>query len=196
MYRMIFIILSCLTFNSGAIEASQQKGRFAQSPIQITKEFKVNGIQAWAEARKNGFQFYPEGFRGQNKDGASTSYFSRRDGGYCTHFDYKGSAKIVGGVNMILIPCRSNSMLPPLDSWAIFKIFSNKRLKPGWKVKEVKLTGNYQWVTKWKANSNSLHSKVKLTNSSHQRNATRAMIKEITLIGPANGKWQDAFDVM
>ncbi len=162
------------------------------------KKFKVNGIMAWAEAKKNGFRFYPIK-TGGNKTGtgeSGESYYSPMTGRkvVCAQPKYHNS-KMFGGVNMILDRCKSRFVNHA--SYTYFYLFYGKKLNANWKIKNMKFTGSYQWTEiKWKFNSTNIQTKIKMTNSKQQTKASKSMLKEITLIGPANGKWQDAFDVM
>ena len=160
------------------------------------KKFKVNGIMAWAEAKKNGFQFYPQNTLG-NKTGTGElglSYLSyQSESSPCTKPKHH-NAHMFGGVNMLLPQCKSG--LTTFSSYTYFYLFYGKKLKVGWKIQDVKFSGSYQWTnSKWKSNSNVIQTKIKMTNSDQQSKPSRAMLKNITLIGPANGEWQDAFDV-
>jgi hypothetical protein len=165
------------------------------------KEFKVNGIMAWAEAKKNGFQFYPKK-TGGNKTGTGESGESYRtdNNSHCKGPNFY-NAQMVGGVNMILHQCavRSGLLLAGSythNSYSYFYLFFGKKLNKNWKIKDIKFTGSYQWTSqKWQLNSDIIRTKIKMTNSRQQSKASKAMLKNITLIGPANGKWQDAFNV-
>jgi hypothetical protein len=100
--------------------------------------------------------------------------------------------QMVGGVNMLISADKHGGN----DCYANFYFFAGKKLKLGWKVKSIKFTGSYQWTNnKWRSNTNKIETMVKVTQSRNQNNASRAMLKEVILTGPSNGKWQDAFDV-
>lgn len=189
MYRYVPILILSMIFSYDLVAA--EKGG---TSIQRMKEFKINGIMAWNEAKKNGFRFYPQDkLRNAIPDGTLVEGNSRMVSSPSQLCDT--TAKIVGGINILLEPCRGFS--GSYSTYSYYHLFQGKKLKSGWKVKELKLNGTYQWTsTKWRANSDSLHSKIKLTSSSSSTKATKAMIKEVVLIGPIYGRWQDAFDVM
>lgn len=192
MYKLLtLIILTCFSVTDYYAATALKKGG---TTIQRTKEFNINGIMAWSEAKKNGFKFFPEDkLRDAIPDGTLVRGDSRLVSSPSQKCDT--TAKIVGGVNILLEPCRGFS--GSYNTFSYYHIFQGKRLKSGWKVKELKLIGTYQWTPqKWRSNSDSLHSRIKLTSSETSRIATKAMIKELILIGPINGRWQDAFDVM
>lgn len=169
---------------------------FAYSGAIHAKEFKVNGIMAWSEAKKNGFLFFPEGSRG-NKTGAGENGKAVTT----TGFQCMGRpAQMVGGVNMILNKCFITAPAKALNqsssAFAHFYLFWGKTLKSGWSIKTITFSGSYQYTDqRYRPNTQRIATKLKLNNTHQQRSATKAMIKEVVLIGPDNGRWQDAFDV-
>ena len=188
--------------NKATPKTQYTKKVYSKSPKKQSKEFKVPGVLAWSEAKKNGFKFFPQRHKEGNKSGTDDwggSYTpkvnSRAD---TTPFDhrYHMPAHTVAGVNMLLYPCE-DLFHQPLTCDANFEIFSGKTLKNGWKIKKLTFTGNYSWTSKkYKINTNNISTIVKVSNSKSRKVATKAQLKEVILIGPKNGRWQDAFDVM
>ncbi|MBV1909416.1 MAG: hypothetical protein KUG78_08840 [Kangiellaceae bacterium] len=176
------------------------KSKKRQTVTPQTKEFKVNGIQAWSEAKRNGFKFYPNESNGAlNGVGEKGPSFRIENNGRCSYQD-RTQAQLVGGVNMLLYQC-THTYLPGVtktaNTYAHFNLFWGKKLKSGWTIKNMKITSNAQWTNnKWRVNTNNIATKVKLTNSDSQRAATTARLVEVILVGPKNGRWEDAFDVM
>ncbi len=89
------------------------------------------------------------------------------------------------------------SKLGSIDSYALFHFFAGKKLRPLWKVKNIVFGGTYK-LTK-RPRGRSAHSTVKLSVKGNgllpNENRAFANFKELVLIGPSNGKWQDAFNV-
>lgn len=168
------------------------------APNPRTKEYKVNGIGAWSEAKKYGFEFFPNAPRGV-RDGGDTrgpSFYTNQP----RKIYWQDGAHIVGGVNMILYPAEKTSIIPgvkknKVESYATFNLFANKRLADGWKIKRMVITGSYRWEREPRSGGNSAYAKVKLVNYSTSKRATKAQLKEIVLIGPTGKRWQDAFRV-
>lgn len=176
--------------------SSQKKKQTTTAASTVaTKEYKVPGIQAWDEAKKHGFRFFPERSKG-NRTGVGEFGIAHRKGRDERLCSGEGS-QIVGGVNMLLYPCFGAPFVRD-DGYAFFYLFSSKngsqKLMPGWTIKTMTFTGSYQWTNrKYTSNTNKIWTKLKLTSSRHQGNSTTAMLKEIVLVGPKNGRWQDAF---
>ncbi len=198
MISMIMSHSTSFAANKAAPKTQYKKTTYSKSkrktvPIPQTKEYKVIGLHAWSEAKRNGFQFSPNSvLNNQNLDGVSThgkSYLSN-------HKRCKvGGSQTLGGVNMILNQCGLG--MSKVNSYAHFRLFWGKQLKAGWKIKDMKITSSAQWTNKkWRSNTRYISTKIKLTNSKNQSSGTTAQLTEITLLGPKNGKWQDAFDVM
>ena len=192
------ISMNSIATNKNIVKKGVSKTIVKRSPKMPTlKEFKVNGIMAWAEAKKNGFQFYPiktDGNKtGTGESGEAYHSPSTNKKRVCYKPKYNNS-QMFGGVNMILNQCKTQLLI--WGTYTYFHLFYGKKLKAGWKIKNMKFTGSYQWTDiKWKFNSTNIQTKIKMTNSKQQTKSSKSMLKEITLIGPANGKWQDAFDV-
>lgn len=173
------------------------KSQKKKSTTVQTKEYKVAGLQAWTEAKRNGFQFSPNTpVYGQSLEGTSSkgySYFVSNNR-KCDMPD-QSRAHTLGGTNMILYRCKT--LVHRFSTYAYFNLFFGKKLKSGWKIKSMSLSSNAKWTSeKWSANTNKIATKIKLTNLKDQNSATTAQLKNIILIGPKNGRWQDAFDVM
>lgn len=179
------------TFNTGTTNQGQPQKQPPPVPI---KEFKVPGLLAWSEAKKNGFKFYPKEATG-NRDGSNSwgeSYYTTSKG---NKKSTKGS-QVIGGVNMLVHNKYRTGFFPkkPLEITGYFRIFSDKRLRPGWKIKSINITGNYEWTkTKYRRNTQIIRTMIKIVKPAQVSKASTAMIKEIVLIGPKNGQWQDAF---
>ena len=179
-------------------KTTYSKSKRRQAPVPQTKEYKVLGLHAWSEAKKNGFSFFPQSTSGQ-KTGVGEYGISKskppnnRRGKYKSR---KNGSHMVGGVNMILY----HQKIFGFDhkSYARFYLFYGKTLKQGWTVKEVKFSGSYAWDRryKFKTGTKNIATAIVLKNAAQQTGSTNAMLKEIILVGPKTGRWQDAFDVM
>ena len=202
----IFVVSLLLTHSTGfAAEKSKpkyqstkttySKSKRRQAPVAQTKEFKVNGIMAWSEAKNNGFLFYPSratgAKTGQDTWGKSFSIYKGRQDWY------RDGAHIVGGVNMLVYNQPLLQRVAGEEISALFHLFSRKKLKSGWKIKKIVIAGSYNWVNgrKYEQNTDNIASTVRVVKSKHYNKTATAMLKEIILIGPKNGRWQDAFDV-
>ncbi len=178
-------------------KTTYSKSKRRQVPVTQSKEFKVNGIMAWSAAKTNGFLFYPSratGSRsGQDTWGRSFYVYKQR------LKRVTNGAHIVGGVNMLVYNKAKSGGTPtsPREIYSRFHLFSGKTLKSGWKIKEMVITGSYNWVSgkKFKRNTNQIESTIRVVKPKHYNKAAKVMLKEIVLIGPKNGRWQDAFDV-
>ncbi|MCW8880344.1 MAG: hypothetical protein OQJ89_16720 [Kangiellaceae bacterium] len=196
----IAIVTLLLVSSNVAASTTKTKGKRLNTTKPLTKEFKVNGIAAWSEAKKNGFLFYPWRVKG-NKDGVGSSGKAmclnpREANKWETCLGNGQGSQMVGGVNMLLYPQKWAGRVPT-DSYSYFNLFSGKKLRSGWKIKRLVISGSYQWTNqKYTTNTNRIATRIKVSHSKSQSNTAKAMLKELVLVGPANAKWQDAFDVM
>jgi len=203
----IFVVSLLLTHSTGfATEKSKpkyqstkttySKSKRRQAPVPQTKEFKVNGIMAWSEAKNNGFLFYPSGATGVRSGQDTWGKSSYQHYNKYTRW-YKNGAHIVGGVNMLVYNQTLHQPVDGAEISALFHLFSGKKLKSGWKIKKIVIAGSYNWVNgrKYEQNTDNIASTVRVVKPKHYNKTATAMLKEITLIGPRNGRWQDAFDV-
>ena len=168
------------------------------TPAPKTKEFKVPGIAAWSAAKSNGFLFYPEFARGDKtgQDSRSSRVYLLGSDSITRgpHIKNIIPAQVVGGVNMLVNDWLQNRS--DYDRYTYFNLFDGPRkLAPGWTVKNVVLSGSYIWDVRPRSGSEQIFSRVKVTNLTSQKGSTKAMLKELVLIGPKNGNWQDAFNV-
>lgn len=163
------------------------------------KEFIVPAALAWAEAKRHGFKFYPEGATGR-KDGVSTMGASFYKDDNNIKKKVNNTSRFSAGILMEMGTLVNYDLfnLGVIDSYALFHLFQGKRLKNLWKIKSIHFGGNYTINKRATANSRSAHSIVKVSikaNGFGSKTGGFASFKEIILIGPENRRWQDAFDV-
>jgi len=192
-WAVIMLVVSSSLLQAATTKSTKSRLQTNRS-APATKEFKVNGISAWSEAKKNGYKFYPYRTTG-NKTGSGenghATFLVRSDKKTCAG----RPAQMVGGVNMLLHPCHVAGLRK--DGYSYFYLFQGKMLKRGWKIKSMKISGSYQWTSKkWRANTGQISTSIKVNSSRQQSGVSKAQLKEIVLIGPANGKWTDAFSAM
>lgn len=165
------------------------------------KEYVVPSILSWNEAKKHGFKFYPEGAKGV-KDGKKVwgvSYYRDKNNRLQ---QAPNTSRLSAGIllemgTLVSTDFSDLAHLGSIDSYAIFHYFAGKKLKANWKVKSISFGGNYK-ITK-RPQGRTAHTKIKLSVKGRgllpSENNAFANFKEIILIGPSSGKWQDAFDV-
>ena len=205
-FSAILTSINCFAFDTFESKSSNARVTFnkkeKQAAVRVqTQQFKVTGMLAWSEAKKNGFQFYPEEHHEGTKDGVDVWGNALKNRRRLNRTDVAPTdarlfnpAHIVGGVNFLLYPCGRSS--GPVSCSSNFKVFSGKKLKAGWTIKTITFAGSYSWTSeKYKVGTNKISTTIKLSNPRSRTTAIKASLKEVILIGPKNGKWQDAFDV-
>jgi len=163
------------------------------------KEFVVPAALAWAEAKRHGFKFYPAGATGI-KDGLSVmgSSFYKNDTN--AKQEAKNTSRFSAGILMEMGTLVNYDLfnLGVIDSYALLHLFQGKRLRNLWKIKSIDFGGTYSMNKRITTNSRSAHCIVKVSirgSGFGSKTGGFASFKEVVLIGPENGRWQDAFDV-
>ncbi|WP_339723828.1 hypothetical protein [uncultured Paraglaciecola sp.] len=160
-------------------------------------EFEVPGIMAWAEAMRQGFEFYPEGATGR-KDGNDVwgvSYYRNQQNRLQ---QVPNTSRYSAGINMQLGTLINSNFweiteVGVINSYARFHLFAGKRLNPLWSVRSIEIGGSYTINQRPSANSRSAHYvlEVKIRRGAH--NTGLATFKKIVLVGPENQDWREAF---
>ncbi|GAC18230.1 hypothetical protein [Paraglaciecola arctica] len=161
------------------------------------KEFVVPGNLAWAAAKDNGFEFYPEGARGR-KDGIDVwgaSYYNNQQNRLQT---VPNTARYSAGINMQLGTLINSEFwdlteVGVINSYARFHLFAGKRLKSRWSVRNIEVSGSHAVNRRPAANSRSAHYVLDVEIKKGARNTGLVTFKKIVLIGPENQDWREAF---
>lgn len=161
------------------------------------KEFVVPAALAWAEAKKHGFEFYPEGARG-TKDGVDVwgvSYFRDQQNRIQ---QAPNTARYSSGINMEMGTLINNNFWDltqagVISSYARFHLFGGKRLKSRWSVRSIEISGSHSIFRRPSANSTSAHYVVQVDIRRGVKVPGLTTFKKIVLIGPENQSWREAF---
>lgn len=161
------------------------------------KEFAVPANLAWAEAKKQGFEFYPEGARGR-KDGVDVwgvSYFLDQRNRLQ---QAPNTARYSSGINMEMGTLINDNFWDlaqagVISSYARFHLFEGKRLKSRWSVRSIEISGNHTIHQRPTMNSTSAHYVVQVYIRRGAGIPGLVAFKKIILIGPENQNWRDAF---
>lgn len=161
------------------------------------KEFVVPAALAWSEAKKNGFEFYPEGARGR-KDGVNVwgvSFYRNQQNQLRQAAD---TSRYSSGINMQLGTLINDNFWDltqagVMNSYARFHLFANKRLKTRWSVRSIEIRGDHSIYRRPTVNSESAHYIIQVDIRRGARNSGLASFKNIVLIGPENQNWREAF---
>jgi hypothetical protein len=155
---------------------------------QATEDYVINGISAWSTAKTHGFTFQPL------PASTSQTVTSPRDGVdtrlRTTQKNLFGQTEtitlgqVVGGNASVNRPQSGTRTVK-------FRFFGDGQLTPGWTVVKVELTGSYVWDRQVGAGSRDLTFQVRASSSPAATGM--AVIKAVTLRGPAGAKWADAF---
>ncbi len=180
-YALVTVALAALP-----IQAAAQRNLTTRL-LERSQDYEVPGVQAWAVARANGFTFRPV----PNGQGQSVA---KPHDGVNTRLIASVPDQRLGGLRNVRATVASvvgGNMSVSRPSWtATFEMFGSRTLAPGWSVQEVELSGSYVWERRPADGSPDLSFRVKL--SSAGASAT-AIIRTVTLRGPAGKDWQDAF---
>lgn len=146
-----------------------------------TKDFAINGIEAWSTARTNGFTFRPMTY-------ASGQSVSRPYDGVNTRLyrQYRDMFGRLKTVNMAAI-VGGNPNVSDSRATVTFELFGGQTLAPGWSIQSVQLSGSYVWDRRVQAGSQNPSFRIKVTGSNS------VTIRSVTLRGPSGANWQDAF---
>jgi hypothetical protein len=161
------------------------------------KEFVVPAALAWAEAKKQGFEFYPEGARGR-KDGVDVwgvSYFRDQQNRIQ---QAPNTARYSSGINMEMGTLINHNFWDltqagVISSYARFHLFGGKRLKSRWSVRSIEISGSHSIFRRPSANSTSAHYVVQVDIRRGVKIPGLTTFKKIVLIGPENQNWREAF---
>jgi hypothetical protein len=161
------------------------------------KEFEVPANLVWAEAKKQGFEFYPEGARGR-KDGTDVwgvSYYRNQRNQLQQVPD---TSRYSSGINMQLGTLINSNFwniteVGVMNSYARFHLFAGKRLKPRWSVRSIEISGSYTINNRPATNSRSAHYILDVKINKGARNTGLATFKKLVLVGPENQDWREAF---
>jgi hypothetical protein len=161
------------------------------------KEFEVPGNLAWAEAMRQGFEFYPQGATGR-KDGTDVwgvSYYQNQQN---RTQQVPNTSRYSAGINMQLGTLINSDFwniteVGVINSYARFHLFDGKRLKSLWSVRSIEISGSYTINSRPVANSRSAHYVLDVKISKGVRNTGLATFKKIVLVGPENQDWREAF---
>lgn len=167
----------------------------------VRRDYVINGVVAWNEAKKYGFQFWPEAPEGQAlkivnpRDGTLTLLIVEKDRttpkyacpeyiNSVTRVVYCILGQIVGGnLSVPAVPYNGRTVT--------FVMFGTKKLAPEWKVKSVDIS-NGTFVRQPVSGSDDLSFVLSLTSSGTR--SSIGIIKTITLEGPSNAaSFADAF---
>jgi len=167
----------------------------------LRRDYVINGVVAWNEAKKYGFQFSPEAPEGRalkvrnprdgvftvliiEKERTSPQYACPEYIDSVTRVVYCILGQIAGGnLSVPLVPYNGRTVT--------FVMFGAKKLAPEWKVKAVDIS-NGTFIRQPVAGSDDLSFVVSLTSTGTR--SSIAIIKTITLEGPSNAaSFADAF---
>jgi len=155
------------------------------APVQ---EFVLNGIDAWSEAKRQGFTFQPIAYAPEQwvtvpPDGVNT-LLKTRTRSLLGHEETITLAEVIGGNAWVNPPARGSRSV-------VFEFFGGRTLAPGWSVVGTALNGSFRVERAAVAGSRDASVRVRATASPAA--AGKASVKNLTLLGPAGAVWTDAF---
>jgi len=193
---ILSFILFSQTFNCFSFERQLKPVvRESKYPPMLSKnyqEYRVSAKTAAMFAISQGYYFYPD--KKIHNLGSSNImadvYFESNAS------QNVGSSQILYGSSMVVGKCQ---MLPSSGSqdsvtcWNYFHLFKGKKLNRKWRIKSVEGSNIAAWIKKPTLQSDLPYMKVKVLKQANQIEPTIASINWITLIGPKNTKWKEAF---
>lgn len=150
-------------------------------------EYVVDGAEAWAEASRAGFEFYPvipddRFILAGPRDGAWTALKSCTE----TRGPCRTEAQVLEG-QLVVLECEGGC-----DRAHEFRLFSGRALAPGWSLREVDLAGGaWSWVRRPSAGSADASFAVRLEPA--PGSAATVTVRSIRLAGPPEADWRAAF---
>jgi len=193
---ILSFILFCQTFNCIALENQLKPTvRDSKSPPVLNKdyqEYRISGKDAAMFAMSQGYYFFPDK---KTHNLGSTSMMAN------VYFESNsnqnvGSSQILYGSNMVVGKCHklpSSGSQDPVTCWNYFHLFKGKKLNRKWRIKNVEGSNIAQWAKKPNVNTDRPYIKVKVLKPADRVEPVIASINWITLIGPKNTKWKEAF---
>lgn len=145
----------------------------------VNTEHVVSAGSAYTYAAKHGFLFKGEGR-------PKSSFVS------CTVKSVNSELKIDAASNVSAL----EGNFAPLSARCRFTLFDGKYLNPPWRIKKVdtQASGNsWEWHSPVHVNSDLPLFIIDINKPALATNDANVRIQTITLIGPADGAWQDAF---
>ncbi|MGE0552806.1 MAG: hypothetical protein AB7R55_05200 [Gemmatimonadales bacterium] len=163
-----------------------------QAPALTTRSrqqsYTIPGINAWSEAKTQGFTFQPLTYgSGQTvtspRDGVNTRLTTQTQIGL--RRQTVTLAQVVGGNASVVRPGSGSRTVT-------FEFFGGRTLAPGWSVESVQLGGSYTWDRRVTTGGQDLSFRVKAT--SYASTTGSVIVRSVTLRGPAGANWADAFE--
>lgn len=147
----------------------------------------ISGINAWSEAKKNGFQFRQTAGTGQRVtspyDGVAT-YLQQSSKDIFGNTTWTSIAAITGGAMSVFKPASGSRTVT-------FNLFTDRVLAPGWTMVSVSMSGG-TWDRKPASGSNDLSMRIKAT--AYADRGGSANVTSIVLRGPEGDSWTKAFE--
>ncbi len=150
-------------------------------------DYTITGIQAWGEAKGNGFEFMPTAGSGQRVsrpyDGVQT-YLQESERDIFGNTTWKNIAAITGGTMTVYRPSSGSRTVT-------FNLFLNRTLAPGWSVVSADQSGGV-WDKRPTAGGTDLSMRIRATAYADRTGS--ASVTSIVLRGPAGQTWNKAFE--
>ena len=147
----------------------------------------ITGINAWSEAKKNGFQFRQTAGTNQRVtspyDGVAT-YLQQSGKDLFGNTTWTSIAAITGGAMSVYKPASGSRTVT-------FNLFTDRVLTPGWTIVSVDQSGG-TWDRKPATGSSDLSMRIKATAYADRSGA--ANVTQIVLRGPDGQSWTKAFE--
>lgn len=150
-------------------------------------EYTIDGADAWAEASRLGFEFYPvipddRFILAGPRDGAWTALKScGAPGEPC-----QTEAQVLDG-ELVVAECEGGCE----DAYE-FRLFAGRTLAPGWSLRGVELSGaGWSWVRRPRAGSDDASFSIRVER--RPAGAAAVSIRSLRLAGPPEADWRAAF---
>ena len=175
------------------IKPAKTKQRFVKKPpirnLIETQEYVIAGDLVAKVASSLGYKFYLDNMEGAYSKTSivSVPYF---DGDASQQ---GGMSQIINGSYMSVGQCGLlSSSQSSVKCWNNFHLFQGKKLNPYWRIKNIEINNVNRWLKKPNINTNDPYTKIRVQKNVSQ-NRVVANLRSVTLVGPKNKKWKEAF---
>lgn len=161
----------------------------AQDGTATVAEYAVDGREAWDEARRHGFEFYPvipdrRFILSGERDGLAAALKACPDPrGVC-----ETEAEVLEGAMHVAPPRCQDSCVRT----HVFEMFESRLLAPGWRIARVELAGaGHAWAREPRYGTRDGSFAVRL--EARPGAAGAATVERLVLAGPPDADWRRAF---